>query len=218
MARERHRRQRTVAAMKLGRYGVVWPAMAELQRQRRLRVRLLRRRNSSGGAAHRPLPVGRDHQLGVDRPAIVQREVRRFAGDVEPCCEGINPLDMRGPVARFDERRVQQRILDIAAEACSPEVGGTEQDLGRAQETAGCVDEAKPAERRRCVGDGRPDAEVLEECDAAAEECRCSRVTRQIFGPRPPPHERDGCTCERNGEGCGQSGWASADNQDGRDC
>ena len=118
----------------------------EVERQRRLRVGASVAADSRGGAADRALPVGADREPHASRAAIERDgNARRIAGHRRRRGGDVRQLQLLAPCI---EGGAEMTVLDIVAESVETDLRGGENDLGRANEPSGVIDNADRLERR----------------------------------------------------------------------
>ena len=96
------------------------------------------------------------------------------AGGIAASIESAAPA-MRGKLQRRRarlERGDEMPVLDVVAEGIEPDFGGGKQDLRRANEPPGVVDEADFAQRRGVRHAGRPYAERFQRRDRTGKQRR----------------------------------------------
>ena len=179
-----NQRERAGLGVELGRDAVVRPRMAEIERQRDLRIVAPLGLDAGGGAAERLAPVGADDEPRGERRAAVERDRDIAVARLDRRGGGRDPPQVRQRGGAAVERRDQVPVLDIVAEGFEPDLGRLERDLGRADQ---------PRRYRRSAGSrsAAPTGPGTAPRPPAPRARRPTRTTARWCGCRPAARLRD---------------------------
>ena len=197
VAGQGHEHAGALRRMEFGRDLMVRTRMGDVEGQRRLLQRPPAHTDAGRLAAQRMPPVGPDHQLR-----------RQAASGARGDCDGIGIAThalgvLRDPrqlvdVSRPPLQRVDQDgIGDVVAEHVQTDLARNEAHFRRADQPAGIIDEPHRLEAGGAIAAQRPDAELVEKVDGAAEQGRCAivrigRLTGHERRARPGLRQGDG--------------------------
>ena len=146
------------------------PRMADVEGQRRLIEVAALDLDAGGLAAQRLPPVGADHQARGQRFSLAG--ANDDIGVIRADRVGliVEPRQIGKLGRALLQRRHQRAVLDVVAERVEADFVARKPDLGRADQAAGIVDQPHRLQCRRLVLAARPDIQLPQEIDGAAEQ------------------------------------------------